>query len=151
MPSIASREEIKELRALVRAGRLFDVVAWLDTGKPFRSGDPRLAPHEPYLVAVQTGFFSMVEAFLRQELLEQELAKMLSVAVELHRPDLVELLLDRGAKVHAVDFDDVLLNWQPEVTKIFLHHGADYKEGSPFARAFDDCCRTAIGIVVPPT
>lgn len=71
---------------------------------------------------------------------------MLRIGVELHRPDLVELLLSRGASVHAVDFDNVLLNWQPEVTKIFLHHGADYKEGSPFARAFADCCRTAIGI-----
>ena len=47
------------------------------------------------MVAVQTGFFSMVEAFLRQELLEQELAKMLSVAVEMHRPDLVEILFSQ--------------------------------------------------------
>ena len=146
MPRIASREEIKELRALVRAGRLLDVVAWLDAGKPFRSGNPRLAPYEPYLVAVETGFFSMVEAFLRQELQEEELGRMLRIAVGLHRPDLVEVLLSRGASVDAVDFDDVLLNWHPEVTKIFLRYGADYKEDSPFAEAFIRCCRTAIGI-----
>jgi hypothetical protein len=75
MPRIVSREEIKEFGALVRAGRLFDVVAWLDAGKPFRSSDTRLAPREPCVVAVETGFFSMVEAFLRQELLEDDWEK----------------------------------------------------------------------------
>src|SRR5260370_2727951 len=146
MSSIASAEEAKELRALVRAGRLFDVLAWLEAGKPFRTNDPRLIRQEPCVVAVQTGFFSMVEAFLRQELLEQELAKMLTVAVEMQRPDLVQLFLSRGANVHTVNFDNVLLNWQPEVIKTFLRHGADYKEGSPFATAFARCCRTSIGI-----
>jgi hypothetical protein len=81
-------------------------------------------------VAVETGFFSMVEAFLRQELVEDELWEMLRIAVRLHRPDLVELLLSDGANVHAVDFETVLLNWNPEVTKILLRYGADYKEGS---------------------
>jgi hypothetical protein len=71
---------------------------------------------------------------------------MLGIAVGLHRPDLVELLLSRGTSVHAVYFQTVLLNWHPEVTKIFLRYGADYKERSPFAAAFVDCCRTAIGI-----
>ena len=127
MSRIGSREEIKELRALVRAGRLFDVVAWLDAGRPFRLSDQRQrlsvsrrSPYEPCLVAVETGFFSMVEAFLRQELVEDELWEMLRIAVRLHRADLVELLLSHGANVHAVDFETVLLSWHPEVTKIFF-------------------------------
>ncbi len=61
MPAVASVEEAKELRALVRMGRLFDVQTWLEAGKPFRTDRPSFIQSEPCVVAVKTGFFSMVE------------------------------------------------------------------------------------------
>ena len=84
------------------------------------------------MAAVETGFFSMVECFPRFKLLKEELNEMLYVAVQKQRPDLVELLIDRGADVHFVPFEKVLLAWNPDVIRIFLDRGADYKTpGSP--------------------
>ena len=149
MPAIATKEEAAELRALVRAGRLFDVQAWLEAGKPFRTNRfllvPLFVPFEPCVAAVETGFFSMVECFLRCKLLKRELNAMLSAAVQKQRPDLVELLFNKGVNVDAVRFEDVLLAWNPDVIRIFLDRGADYKTNSPFAEAFAERRRTALG------
>jgi hypothetical protein len=150
MPAVATKEEAAELRTLVRAGRLFDVQAWLEAGKPFRTNRflsvPLFVPFEPCVAAVETGFFSMVECFLHRKLLKRELNAMLSVAVQTHRPDLVELLFKEGANVDYVPFEDVLLSWNPEVTRIFLDRGADYKTNSPFAEAFSQRRLTTLGI-----
>jgi hypothetical protein len=112
MQAVATKEEAAELRALVRAGRLFDVQAWLEARKPFRTNRflsvPLFIQFEPCVAAVQTGFFSMVECFLRCKLLKRELNAMLLVAVQKHRPDLVELLFNKGGKVDAVPL--LLLN-----------------------------------------
>ena len=149
MQAVATKEEAAELRALVRAGRLFDVQAWLEAGKPFRTNRfllvPLFVPFEPCVAAVETGFFNMVECFLRCKLLKPELNEMLCVAVQKQRPDLVELLFNKGANVDAVRFEDVLLAWNPDVISIFLDRGADYKTDSPFAEAFAERRRTALG------
>jgi hypothetical protein len=137
---------MRELRALIHAGRLFDVQAWLEAGKPFRTNRTSFIRSEPCVVAVKTGFFGMVECFLRQELTQPELNAMLAAAVPMHRPHLVELLLKSGADVHSIYFREVLDQWQPEVIRVFLRYGADYKTGSPFAEAFVDGVRTSIGI-----
>jgi hypothetical protein len=112
MPAVATKEEAAELRTLVRAGRLFDVQAWLEAGKPFRTNRflsvPLFVPFEPCVAAVETGFFSMVECFLHRKLLKRELNAMLSVAVQTHRPDLVELLFKEGANVDYVPFEGEL-------------------------------------------
>ncbi len=145
MPAVASVEEAKELRALVRMGRLFDVQTWLEAGKPFRTDRPSFIQSEPCVVAVKTGFFSMVECFLKRKLLKTELNTMLDIAIDMHRPDLVELLLDHGADVNAISFRTVLSEWHPDVVRLFLRYGADYKTDSPFAEAFVDCVRISLG------
>jgi hypothetical protein len=140
MSAVATKQEAAELRGLVRAGRLFDVQAWLEAGKPFRTNRflsvPLFVPFEPCVPAVETGFFSMVECFLRCKLLKRELNAMLSAAVQKQRPDLVGLLFNQGADVDAVPFEDVLLAWNPDVIRIFLDRGADYKTDWPFVEAF---------------
>jgi hypothetical protein len=93
--SEASIEELKELASLIRNGRLFDVQAWLESGKPFRATvRPRV---NPILESVRTGFHSMVEVFLTAGLTPAERNELLSEAVGARREDMVELLIEHGA------------------------------------------------------
>ncbi len=50
-----------------------------------------------------------------------------------------------GAEVKSVRFSDVLLEWNPHIFRFFLERGADPVEGSPFAVAFSNKIRTALG------
>jgi hypothetical protein len=50
-------KKLKELASLVRNGRLFDVQAWLQSGKPSRSTARTKA--NPVLESLQTGFHSL--------------------------------------------------------------------------------------------
>ncbi len=90
----ASIEELKKLASLVRSGRLYEVRAWLVTGKPFRRNVRTRV--NPIVESVSTGFGSMVEVFLSAGLKFQELSEMLSEAVCTHREDLSRLLIDCG-------------------------------------------------------
>jgi hypothetical protein len=63
----------------------------------------------------------------------------------LHRLDFIELLVENGAEVKSVPFSDVLLEWNPRIFRFFLEHGADPVAGCPFAVAFSNKIRTALG------
>jgi len=43
--------------------------------------------------------------------------------------------------VNAISFRTVLCEWHPDVIRLFLRYGADYKTDSPFAEAFVDDAR----------
>src|ERR1700722_5914561 len=64
----ATREEIAPLVVLCRAGRLFDVQAWIAEGKPVNP-PPQPAKgariKSPLDVALEIGFHSMIEVLLR--------------------------------------------------------------------------------------
>ncbi|HYJ84549.1 MAG TPA: ankyrin repeat domain-containing protein [Pyrinomonadaceae bacterium] len=61
------------------------------------------------------------------------------------RLDFIELLVTHGADPNSVAFIEVLQIWEPKIIRFFLDHGADFLTGSPFARAFGERIRTAIG------
>ncbi|MGA2800762.1 MAG: hypothetical protein ABSE97_00080 [Verrucomicrobiota bacterium] len=63
-------DDIKQLMALVRAGRLFDVQKWIEEGK--RTVPPKPYWFSPLRVAVESGFHSMVEVLLKAGVDQEE-------------------------------------------------------------------------------
>jgi hypothetical protein len=107
-----SLDEIKELASLVRLGCLFAVQKWIDSGKPIRTSlKTRI---NPVRFSAETGFQSMVEIFLRGDLLQNELDEMLREAVRTHREDLVKMILERGGSARSMLFVDVLNEWHAD-------------------------------------
>jgi ankyrin repeat protein len=72
----------------------------------------------------------------------------LADAISPRRVDFVQLLVENGAEVKSVPFADVLLEWDPQIVRFFLEHGADPVEGSPFAVAFREKIRTDLSVFV---
>lgn len=137
-------DDIKELIALVRAGKLFAVQKWIADGK-------RTVPPEPYQtspirVAMQTGFHSMVEVLLTPEVKLEEKNHLLYCAIWDNKYDLAVLLADGGADIKAVDFDDVCYTANPMMMRFFLDRGIDAVTGEPFARALQYPTRPLLGI-----
>ena len=87
-------------------------------------------------VAVETGFHSLIELIAKKGNNQQSKNAALADAVSLHRLDFAQLLVKNGAEVSSVPLADVLLEWNPQIIRFFLDHGADPLEGSPFAVAF---------------
>ena len=79
--------ELKELASVVRNG-FFDIQAWLENGKPFRTTARTRV--NPILESVRIGFHSMVKVFLAAGLISAERNELLSEAVRARREDLVE-------------------------------------------------------------
>jgi Ankyrin repeats (many copies) len=94
---------------------------------------------------VQTGFHSVIELIAKHESNQSSKNAALADAVSLHRRDFIELLVENGEEVKSVPISDVLLEWNPHIFRFFLERGADAVEGSPFAVAFSNKIRTALG------
>src|SRR5690349_21547345 len=127
-------ENAKELLKLCRAGRLYEIEEWIADGKPLEI--PSAKYGTLLQVAVGTGFHSLIELIAKHENNQSSKNAALADAVSLRRLDFVQLLVEGGADVKSAPFADVLLEWNPEITRFFLEHGADPVEGSPFAVAF---------------
>jgi ankyrin repeat protein len=116
--------------------RFIEVQDWLAAGKPFRPISYRSA--KLLRDAARTGFYSIIELFLRENLTQAELNEVLKEVVQLGREDLVKLLLESGAKAtndHDT-FSRALWSGHPGIVRLFIEHGADLRTGSPFAWAF---------------
>ena len=135
-------DDNKELVSLSRTGRLYDIEKWIAAGKslvvPAKYGSL-------LQLALQTGFHSLIELIAKHENSQSSKNAALADAVSLHRLDFIELLVESGAEVKSVPFSDVLLEWNPHIFRFFLERGADPVEGSPFAVAFSNKIRTALG------
>jgi hypothetical protein len=82
---------------------------------------------------VETGFHSLVELLAQHEQRQEQKDRALADAVERKRLDMVEVLVEHGARIESVPFDDVLLTWERPIMRFFLDHGADAVTGKPFA------------------
>jgi len=135
--------EAKELVKLCKAGRLFEVQDWIASGKSLRV--PVEVKTTPLRIALETGFHSLVELLVRNE--SDQNAKNLALrhAVSRQRDEFVEILVSNGAKVGSIPFIDVLRAWKPAIIHYFLGRGADFITDSPFAVAFGERIRTALG------
>lgn len=85
--------------------------------------------------AGETGFHSVVELFLEQGLDPDVLDNALHIAVYDGNFELIQLLVDFGADIHSVDFEEVCRTGHPSIIPYFLDRGIDAKTGDPFARA----------------
>jgi hypothetical protein len=135
-------EDTKELVSLCRTGRLYEIERWIAAGKPL---DIPAKYGSLLQVALHTGFFSLIELIAKHENNQSSKNAALADAVSLHRLDFIQLLAENGAEVKSVPFSDVLLEWNPHIFRFFLERGADAVEGSPFAVAFSNKIRTALG------
>ena len=138
-----SKSDAKELFRLCKEGRLFDVQNWIASGKAL-SVPPDLRT-TPLKVALDTGFHSLVEVLAQNEPNQEMKNRALRHSVSLKRLDFIQLLVSHGADLSSVPFIEALRIWEPTIIRFFLDHGADVVQGSPFAVAFGERIRTAIG------
>jgi hypothetical protein len=138
--------EAKQLIALCRAGRLYEVEKWINEGRTLdiSAATKRGRQRSLLEIAVEAGFHSMVELLAKRGSDESSKNAALAQAVASHRLDLVELLAQHGADVNSVHLADVLLDGEPKMIRFFLDHGADLIQGRPFAVAFGARIRTAL-------
>ncbi len=132
----------KELVALCRAGKLYEVEQWIAAGESLRVSAE--CKRTPLQIAVEKGFHSLVLLLARNELNQSVKNSALATAVDLHRLELIELLLAQGAEIRSVPFVNVLLTWQPVIIRLFLKNGADAISDMPFTEAFASKIRTAL-------
>lgn len=135
-------EEGKELVRLCRTGRLYEVDAWIASGKSLSV--PSTFRKTPLQVAVEIGFHSLVRLLACNDGDVTNLNRTLSDAVALRNLDAVSLLLEHGADLKSVPLADVLLTWEPKLIQLFLDGGADVLDGLPFTVAFCAKVRTAL-------
>jgi hypothetical protein len=142
----SSEIEAKQLIALCRAGRLYEVERWIDEGRSLdiSAATKRGRKRNLLEIAMESGFHSMVELLAKRGSDEPSKNAALAQAVSLHRLDLVELLVQHGADINSINLADVLLNWEPRMIRFFLDRGADPIQGRPFAVAFGARIRTAL-------
>jgi hypothetical protein len=150
-PLATDYEELKPLIALCKAGRLFDVQDWIAAGKPIdlvpvdeRNGG---GPQSPLRVAVEVRFHSLVEVLLKAGARVSPRSvfspiRSLILDCEL---DLVKLFVENGTDPREVSMHDVLESWHPAMMSYFIDRGADVETQNPFAYAFIQKVRTALG------
>lgn len=144
-------DEIKPLVEFCKAGKLFDVQAWISEGKPVNSPIPvstRKRRKSPLQVAMEAGFHSLVQVLLEGGAAQKDpLYSPLSDALSKRRLDLVELFVDHGADIHQVSMNDVFDTWDNEIVEYFIQKGADLETDDPLAYALCSRIRPALGIL----
>jgi hypothetical protein len=145
-----SLADIAPLFDLCRGGRLFDVQVWIAAGKPL---NPPIPPAKggnyrtPLKIAIKAGFHSLVDVLLRGGATQEpgtEYGSPISLALEIRRLDMVELLVQHGCDPRSVDMTEVFRSWDPKIIQFFLGRDADLVSGMPFATAFCERIRTAL-------
>ncbi len=137
-------DELKVLVVLCRAGKLFEVSDWLAAGKPHEPGPGRYVV-TPFRAALDCGFHSMVEVFLRTGVEQAEKNRGLGTAMNMSRLDLIELLAAYGAELEAVDTESVMCCRNPAIVRWFIDRGRDMS-GWPIAYALQYGHREFLGI-----
>jgi len=125
-----SSDRSKELIALCRAGKLYEVESWIATGESLQVSAE--CKRTPLQIALDKGFHSLVLLLARNEPNQAVKNSALAIAVEFHSLEFIELLLAHGAEIRGMPFVDVLLTWQPAIIRLFLNGGADAISDLPF-------------------
>ena len=143
---IPDNDERKELVRLCRAGRLYELEEWISDGKPLDISSSTKRGRQKRLleIAVNVGLHSLVELIAKHDPSQSSKDAALAHAVSNRRLDLAEVLLANGADPKSVPLADVLVTWEPQITRFVLDHGADSVSGRPFAEAFGAKVRTAL-------
>lgn len=141
-------EEIRPLIHFCRAGKLFDVQAWISEGKPVERPLPvpkKASQKSPLEIAIEAGFHSLVQVLLEGgAIIDDPRYNPLRHALWKRRFDLVQLLVDHGADVRSVNICEAFETWNMDIVEYFIQHGANIEVGNPLAYAFCDRIRTAL-------
>lgn len=144
MASVLTKEESKELLALCRTGRLYEIEQWIRGGKSLQIAEGIRGT--PLQIVVEKGFQSLVELLVRNETQVRVKNKALNWAVEHRRADLVKLLVTYGAEISSVSFAEVLRTWDGKIIRFFLDQGANVIADRPFAQALGDRVQSTLKI-----
>lgn len=138
-------DDIKELIALCRAGKLFAVQDWIACGNRTELPVGNFAT-SPLRASVETGFHSIVEVLLRAGVEQTEKNHCLSKALDQRRLDIIELLVEYGAEIGAICIEEVMWTRNPSIINWFVEHDVDLESDFPIARAFRSRNRQFLGI-----
>jgi len=138
-------DDLKELVRLCRQGNLFAVQEWIASGKRFQPPPGNFAIW-PFSAAVDTGFHSLIEVFLRAGVEQREKDCALYDAVSRRRLDLVELLDRYGANLKTISAETLFEICEPTIFRWFIAHGLDLETGWPIAKAFRSMHRGLLSI-----
>jgi len=134
----ARPDELVELHAFCRDGRLYDVEGWIQTGRPLQLSEP--AAKGRVTSALQIGLDAGNQALVLLLLSNGydpngELNSPLDLALSARRFDLVDLLLKWGADAHRVNLGDLFDTYSSCLYQRFLEQGVDLTEGHALAEA----------------
>ena len=145
-----SIEELFPLIEFCKAGNLSAVSKWIEEEKPINPPPGKKTRRaSPLQIAIEKGFLTLTEVLLNagaNPSPESSGSNALWHAVERKRPDIAELLLDRGMPIDSVDFGSVCCSADPSLINLFLEHGADPIAGHPFYHGFTYCLNPMLGI-----
>lgn len=151
MAKVPSPDALEPLRRMCRNGQLFEVQEWIRKGNPVTlatKNSPRQSKHTPLLIALDRGFHSLVKVLLESGAPQTEgNFNALDYAVQLRRPDLVELLFQFGAQVDEVPLHAVIEHWHPEVLALFISKGASLTRGNPIGWGLVNMMKPALGLL----
>ena len=137
--------DLKELSELCRAGKLFAVQDWLDQGRPYLLAE-RVRGRGPFDIALDTGFHSLVEVFLKAGIPEDLKNSALRSSVFAGRLELAKLLVMYGADPHAVPVDEIFDSRNPALMRWMITLGLDLETGWPIARILEYRRRECLGV-----
>ncbi len=137
-------DSFQELMKLCRAGRLYEVEAWIRAGKSIEA--PTALRTSPLVVAVDQGFHSLVELLVSHGADPHANGNALVHAVRRKRVEIARLLLCHGADVRSVRPWVVCQCSCPEMVGLFMDHGADLTEGNAFADALAETGKAMFGV-----
>lgn len=133
-----------------KAGRLFEVQEWIHQGHPINLPTPpkiNSKARTPLEVAIERGFYSLVQVLLEGGAVQEPEGyySPMNKALRARRMDMVELLVKMGFDPTTVEMNMVFETWDPKIMSFFINRGADIRKGNPFAAAFCNNIRTALG------
>lgn len=133
-------EELRELVALCRAGRVYDIERWIQEGRPIQALTYK-RPKKPSLVsplrtAIRKRHGDLVLLLLcngyRLDLEADDWRSVLDEALEEQAFDILELLLRWGADPTKVRVDNVLDSYRTDLIDRFWRAGVDYTSDPGF-------------------
>lgn len=138
-------DPLAELKQSIRAGKLADVKAWIDSGKPtmYEAGSKLWSPLE---VAAKTGFYAMVELLVTSWDDRATLNRALERALKEKQPEIAKLLVEHGADVNTPDLEMVAECYNADLMSFFLDKGVDISMHDALARAIAAKARPLLGV-----
>src|SRR4051812_43446895 len=116
--------EFQQLLGLIRHGKLFALQEWIKDKKSLRVADVNDRRTAVLEIAIETGFHSVVEELLRAGgWSNEELVSALSHDLYTRRNDLAQLVIEHGANLRELDFEDVCQGMDVQLMERFLREG----------------------------